>query len=72
MSMGSPIDITTIGEYAEHGEIKIVMYREQLAKLVEMLDRAAVGRAVRYDSDGAQLLSEFVETARGALHEPRD
>lgn len=32
------IDITTDGEYEQHGEVKVVMTTEQLDKLAELLD----------------------------------
>jgi len=59
------IDITTDGEYEQHGEVKIVMTTEQADKLAELLDRHIDPDVVRLDNGDHEgmLFVEFLTYA---------
>jgi hypothetical protein len=43
------IEVTTTGEYAEHGEVKVVMYDEQATALANLLSRPSIRAALDAD-----------------------
>jgi hypothetical protein len=45
------IEVTTTGEYAEHGEVKVVMYDEQATALVNLLSRPSIRAALDTDEN---------------------
>lgn len=51
------IEVTTTGEYAEHGEVKVVMYDEQATALVSLLSRPSIRAAL--DADESVESGEF-------------
>jgi hypothetical protein len=46
---GAEIEVTTTGEYAEHGEVKVVMYDEQATALANLLTRPSLRAALDAD-----------------------
>lgn len=63
------IDVTTDGEYEQHGEVKIVMTTEQVDKLAELLDRHIDLDVVSLDNDdpeGAVFVRLLIDTIREA------
>jgi hypothetical protein len=64
------IDIEVGGEYGDHAEAKVVVTTAQLVALTEVLTHYSTNQlAEADDSDGAQLVRQFIATARGALIE---
>lgn len=64
------IDVTTDGEYEQHGEVKVVMTTEQLDKLAELLDRHIDRDVVALDNDDPEG-AVFVELLVAAIREAR-
>lgn len=63
------VDVTTDGEYEQHGEVKIVMTTEQIDKLAELLDRHVDLDVVGLDNEdpeGAMFVSLLISTIREA------
>jgi len=67
------IDITTDGEYEQHGEVKIVMTTEQADKLAELLALHVDLDVVRLDNDDpeAALFVEFLTYALKHRDDPQ-
>lgn len=63
------VDVTTDGEYEQHGEVKIVVTTEQVDKLAELLNRHVDLDVVAMDNDdpqGAMFVTMLVEAIREA------
>jgi hypothetical protein len=72
--INAPVDITADGQYREFDEVKIVVYRDQAAKLVELLDRHIDLDVVRLDNDdpeGAMFVGDLVKALRDSLESTR-
>lgn len=70
MQMLKDVDITTDGEYAKNGEVKLVMTVEQLDKLAEVLDTCVDRDTVALDWDEPQT-AEFVDSLVSAIRSAR-
>lgn len=64
------IDVTTDGEYEQHGEAKVVMTTEQLDKLAEVLDVMVDRDVVRLDWNEPETAS-FVDILINTIREAR-
>lgn len=64
------VDVTTDGEYEQHGEVKVVMTTEQLDKLAELLDRHIDPDVVALDNGDPQG-GLFVQILVAAIREAR-